>query len=71
MKIRTLAAAGAAVSLAIAPAVAADRAATPVEGESEIGGGGASGVVLGVLAAAAIIAAIIIAVDDDDDPISV
>ena len=51
-----------------APVIAADRAAAPVSGESEMGGS----VVLGLLAAAAIIAGIYIAVDsgNEDDPVS-
>ena len=52
MKIRTLAVAAAAMSLASAPAVAEislDRSAAPVEGESEIG---AAAGVLGALALA-------------------
>ncbi len=73
MKFRTLAAAPAAASLAVAPAVAAERTAAPIEGESEMGRGSdrdrGSGVIVGILALAAIIAAIIIAFDDgDDDP---
>ncbi|MBY8337435.1 hypothetical protein KYN89_10260 [Alteriqipengyuania sp. NZ-12B] len=70
MKIRTMAAAAAALSLVAAPAVAeisADRAAAPVEGESELGGGA----IIGALAIAAIIGGIIIAADTDDDtPVS-
>ena len=70
MKIRTMVAAAAALSLVAAPAVveiSADRAAAPVEGESELGGG----VILGVAAVAAIIGGIIIAADTDDDtPVS-
>ena len=67
MKLRTLAAATAVVSLAASPAIAEtafQRSAAPVEGESELGG---SGILLAVLAAAAVIGGIIIAVDDDDD----
>lgn len=66
MKIRTMAAAAAALSLAAAPAVAEvsfDRNAAPVEGESELGGGA----ILGALAIAAIITGIVIAAGDDDD----
>lgn len=70
MKIRTMAAAAAALSLAAAPAVAEvsfDRASAPVEGESELGGGA----ILGALAIAAIIAGIVIAASDEDtDPVS-
>ncbi len=66
MKIRTMAAAAAALSLAAAPAVAEvsfDRASAPVEGESELGGGA----ILGALAIAAIIAGIAIAATTDDN----
>ena len=68
MKIRNVAMAAAALSMAAAPAIAQatfDRASAPVEGESEVGGG--SGVIIGVLAAAAVIGGIIIAADSDDD----
>ncbi|MGI8944155.1 MAG: hypothetical protein ACR2FJ_08000, partial [Qipengyuania sp.] len=59
----------AAASLAVAPAVAAERTAAPIESESEMGRG--SGVIVGILALAAIIAAIIIALDNgNDDPFS-
>jgi hypothetical protein len=68
MNIRNFAAATAAVSLAVAPAIAADRTDAPVEGASEVGG---SAVFLGLLAAAAIIGGIIIASDGgSDNPIS-
>ena len=66
MKIRTMAAAAAALTLAAAPAVAEvsfDRASAPVEGESEIAGGA----ILGALAIAAIIAAVVIVADDNDE----
>ena len=66
MKIRTMAAAAAALTLAAAPAVAEvsfDRTSAPVEGESELGGGA----ILGALAVAAIIAGIIVAADTDED----
>lgn len=66
MKIRAMAAAAAALSLAAAPAVAEvsfDRASAPVEGESEIGGGA----LLGALAIAAIIAGVIVAAQSDDE----
>ena len=68
MKFRTLAAATAVTAMVAAPVVAADRAAAPVSGESEMGGS----VVLAVLAAAAIIAGIYIAVDsgDEDEAVS-
>lgn len=71
MKIRTLAAVAAVLSLATAPAIAEvslDRAPAPVEGESELAGG--SGLLIAVLAAAAVIAGIVIASDGDDDPVS-
>lgn len=71
MKLRNALAATAALSLVAAPAVAEatfDRAAAPVEGESELAG---SSIVIALLAAAAVVGGIIIAVDDDDDPISV
>ena len=72
MKFRNLLAASAAVSLAASPAVAqsvqADRAATPVAGDSELGGkGGGAGIILALLAAAAIIAGIVIAGGNEDD----
>ena len=66
MKIRTLAVAAAAMSLASAPAVAEislDRSAAPVEGESEIG---AAAGVLGALALAGVIFAVIEATDDEE-----
>ena len=71
MKLRTLAAATAVVSLAASPAIAEtafQRTAAPVEGESEMG----SGTLLALLAAAAILAGIIIAADGDgaDSPVS-
>lgn len=71
MKIRTLAAAAAVLSLATAPAIAEislDRTPAPVEGESEVGGG--SGLLIAILAGAAVIAGIVIAADDDDAPVS-
>lgn len=72
MKFRNVVAATAALSLAATPAIAEaafDRAAAPVEGESELEGG--SGIILAILAAAAVIAGIIIAADGDDDgPVS-
>ena len=49
MKIRTMAAAAAALSLAAAPAVAEvsfDRASAPVEAESELGGGAILGALI-------------------------
>ena len=69
MKIRSLAAAAAVLSLATAPAIAEvsyARTSAPVEGENEIGGG----MLLGVLAAAAIIAGIVIIADGDNKPVS-
>ena len=71
MKIRTIAATAAVLSLATAPAIAEvslDRTSAPVEGESEFGQ--SSGLLLAVLAAAAVIAGIVIASDGDDDPVS-
>ena len=71
MKIRTILAATAAVSLAASPAIAqADRAVAPVSGESALGGeGDSTGIILALLAAAAVIAGIVIAVDNEDDDI--
>ncbi|MEE1877368.1 hypothetical protein [Altererythrobacter litoralis] len=70
MKIRTIAAAAAAVvSLATAPAIAEvsyARASAPVEGESEIGGG----MLVAALVLAGIIAGIVIAAGDDNKPVS-
>ena len=67
MKFRTLAAAAAVTSMVAAPVVAADRAAAPVSGESEMGGSW----ILAILAAAAVIAGIVIAIDSgEDNPIS-
>ena len=66
MKIRTMAAAAAALSLAAAPAVAEvsfDRAAAPVDGESELAGGA----ILGALAIAALIAGVVVAASDEDN----
>ncbi|MEP3050242.1 MAG: hypothetical protein ABJP48_11750 [Erythrobacter sp.] len=72
MKIRTIVAATAALSLAATPAIAEasfDRAGAPVEGESELEGG--SGIIIAILAAAAVIAGIIVVADgDDDEPFS-
>ena len=71
MRIRDFAAATAAVSLAVAPAMAqaADRTSAPAEEKSELGG---TGIILALLAAAAVIGGIIIAADGgDDDPVSV
>lgn len=72
MKFRNFAVATAAISLAASPAiaeVASDRAAAPVEGQSELEG--KSGLLIALLAAAAIIAGIVVAADSgDDDAIS-
>ncbi|MGQ7828466.1 hypothetical protein [Altererythrobacter sp. Z27] len=68
MKIRTLAAAAAVLSLATAPAIAEvsyARTSAPVEGENEIGG-----MLLGAVALAAIIAGIVIIADGDNKPVS-
>jgi hypothetical protein len=68
MKIRTLALATAAVSLAASPAIAEaayERANAPIEGESELAGG--ASIILALLAAAAVIGGIIIAVDSDGE----
>lgn len=71
MKLRTLAAAAAAITIAATPAIAEasmDRAAAPLSGESKLGG---SGTILALLAAAAIIAGIVILADGgSDDPVS-
>ena len=71
MKIRTLLAATAAVSMAASPAIAqADRSIAPVTGQNALGGdedGSGVGIILALLAAAAIIAGIVIAADNDDD----
>ena len=66
MKIRTLALAVGALSLAASPAIAEaafERSIAPVEGESEVQG---SGILLAALAAAAVIGGIIVIADDDD-----
>lgn len=68
MKIRNLALATAALSLAASPAIAEaafERSVAPLNGESELEGSG--GIIIGVLAAAAVIGGIIIIADDDDD----
>ena len=70
MKIRTLAATAAVLSLATAPAIAEvslDRAPAPANKKSELGG---SGLLIAILAGAAVIAGIVIAADGDDDPVS-
>ena len=61
MKIRNLAMATAAVSLAASPAIAEaafERSVAPVQGESELEG--ENGILIAILAAAAVIAGIII-----------
>lgn len=66
MKIRTIAMAAAALSLAASPAIAEaafDRASAPIEGESEVQG---SGILLAVLAAAAVIGGIVVIADDSN-----
>ena len=68
MKIRNIALATAALSLAASPAIAQaafERSVAPVEGENEIAGG--SGVLIGLLGAAAVIGAILIIADDEED----
>ena len=69
MKLKTLFAATAATSLAVAPvalnAESFDRNAAPVSGASELEG--ENGIIIAILAAAAVIAGIIIIADDDDD----
>ena len=71
MKIGSIAAAAAALSLTASPVLAqsnVDRAPAPVEAPAELGGeGSGSAIILAILAAAAIIAGIIIAADGDDD----
>ncbi len=66
MKIRTIAMAAAALSLAASPAIAEaafERASGPIEGESEVQG---SGILLAVLAAAAVIGGIVVIADDSN-----
>lgn len=66
MKIRTIALATAALSLAASPAIAQaafDRSIAPIEGESELEG---SGLLLAILGAAAVVGGIIVIADDDD-----
>ena len=70
MKIRNLALATAAISLAVTPAiaqVALDRSSAPVDGESEIAG--SAGILAALLGGAAIIGGIV-ALSGDDDPAS-
>ena len=70
MKLRTLALAATAVSLATAPVAAeiTSQRAAPASDASEIGGSG-SGIVLALLAAAAVVGGIVIAADGDDDDV--
>ncbi len=76
MRIKTVLAAAAAVSLVATPALAqavpavsVDRVGASQSEDSELAGG--SGVIIAILAAAAVIAAIVIAVDGgDDEPVS-
>lgn len=66
MKIRTIAMAAAALSLAASPAIAEaafDRASAPIEGESEVQG---SGILLAVLAAAAVVGGLVVIADDNN-----
>ena len=68
MHLRNLALAGAALSLAVSPAIAEasiERASAPVEDGSKVAGG--AGIVIAVLAAAAIISSIVIIADNEDD----
>ena len=67
MKLRNVALAAAAASLAAAPVVAEaslDRSIAPAEGENLEG---TTGIIVIVLGVAAVIAAIILIADDDDD----
>ena len=67
MKIRNVALATAALSLAATPAIAEaafDRSIAPIEGENEMAG--ASTTLIAILAAAALVGGIIILADDDD-----
>lgn len=67
MKIRNIALATAALSLAASPAIAEaafERSVAPIEGESKIGGG--STLLVALLAAAAVVGGIIVVADDDD-----
>ncbi|MXO68544.1 hypothetical protein [Pelagerythrobacter marinus] len=75
MKLRNFFFATAAASLAAAPvaaqAQAADRAAQPVAGESELAGSGISaGLIIAALAAIGMVI-LIVSEDDDEDPVSV
>ncbi len=67
MKIRNIALATAALSLAASPAIAEaafERSVAPIEGESNIGGG--STLLVALLAAAAVVGGIIVVADDDE-----
>jgi|GEM_PF-782410 len=75
MKIRTMAAAAAALSLVAAPAVAEvsfDRAAAPIQSEDNLEG--SNGVLLGVAAVGLMLTGILIATDviggDDEEGVS-
>lgn len=57
-----------ALALAAAPAIGAERANQPVEGEEVAG---ASGLLIGALAVAAIIAGVVVVSDDDDKDLPV
>ena len=68
MKIRNIALATAALSLAASPAIAQaafERTVAPVEDENELTSG--SGVLIGLLDAAAVVGAILIIADDEED----
>ena len=70
MKFRSILAAAAAGSLALAPAVSsasAERIAAPASEASEVGGDGAF---LGLIAAGVLAAFIALSIDGDDDPTS-
>ncbi|GMM92923.1 hypothetical protein [Qipengyuania sp. MTN3-11] len=67
MRIKTVAFAAAALGLASAPVLAAERQSAPIQGEQDLVG--VSPVLL-VLAAAAVIGGIILIADDDDEPVS-
>ena len=67
MKLTTALVGAAALGLASAPLVAAERVSAPVEGENELVG---ISPVLLVLAVASVVAGVILIADDDDNPIS-
>ena len=72
MKLRNLAIAAGALSLATTPAIAEaafNRSSAPVEGESEAAGG--AGLLIGILAATAVIGGIIVAASNDDPDLPV